>query len=92
MILRIASAVATVASGGIIYAASQTYCHYGPRSQWLSVTEVELKLKEAGMKLRAIRVTDDRCYAVLADLKNGQMVNLIINPVSADIMSEVTNP
>lgn len=92
MILRAAAISVLLVSVGLVYATSRHVCSYGPRSHWLSVTEVELKLRDLGLKLRALRVTDERCYAVLADDKQGKMVNLIINPVTAMIMKETASP
>lgn len=88
MILRGVSLAAIALSGGLLFVNSRPFCAHVPRSHWLSVTEVELRLKEAGLRLRALRVTDERCYAVLADDRGGRMVNLIIHPVTADIVKE----
>jgi Peptidase propeptide and YPEB domain len=73
-------------SVGYLYATSRPFCSYQPRSFWLSALEVELYLKQLGLKMLRLRIDDDRCYAVVARDSLGQFRDVIMNPVTAEVV------
>lgn len=62
------------------------FCASVPRLNWLSAEEVELRLKEQGLSLVRLRLADDKCYAVQVRDASGQTRDLIVHPVTAEIM------
>lgn len=62
------------------------FCAAVPRTAWLSQTEVKLRLSELGFTLVQLRMADDRCYAVVVKDNSGRSHDLIIHPVTAEIV------
>lgn len=67
-------------------ASSVPFCHSLPRLYWLSSEEIDSRVRELGFRLVRIRMADDRCYAVRARHADGRMLDLIMHPVSAQII------
>lgn len=67
-------------------AGSAPFCHSLPRLYWLSSEEVDSRVRELGFRLVRIRMADDRCYAVQARHIDGRVLDLIMHPVSAQII------
>ncbi|KAF0231453.1 MAG: hypothetical protein FD175_754 [Beijerinckiaceae bacterium] len=62
------------------------FCASVPRLNWLSAEEVEMRLREQGLSLVRLRLADDKCYAVLVRDASGQTRDLILHPVTAEIV------
>lgn len=75
-------------SGGALMAESSPYCASLPRLQWLSAEEVEARLRERGFNLVRLRLADDKCYRVVVRDSGGRLHDLLMHPVTAEIVRE----
>lgn len=85
VLLALAFTPAAVSRG--ISPGTKPFCAAVPRADWLSYPEIELKLKEVGYQLLRLRLADDRCYTVSVRDGSGGLLNLIVHPVTAEIVS-----
>ena len=91
---RLGSALAVVvgvlSSTGMVPAARaqepNPFCASAPREQWVSAGEVEQKLRDAGYELIRLRMADDKCYGARARDAKGRTRNLIVHPVTVEIL------
>jgi len=91
---RRGSALAVVAgvlslTGAVSVARAQEpnpFCASAPREQWVSAGEVEQKLRDAGYELIRLRMADDKCYGARARDAKGRTRNLIVHPVTVEIL------
>lgn len=68
--------------------APRPYCAAVPRLPWMSAPEVQLRLKALGLDLLRLRIGPDRCYAILAQDSAGRRHDMIMHPVTADILAD----
>ncbi len=76
----------SMTSGGAAGVLPTPFCNSLPRMDWLSAEEVELQLKAQGLQLVRLRMADDKCYAVRVRNAAGKTFDLIIHPVTAEIV------
>lgn len=62
------------------------FCASAPRQQWVSAEEVGQKLREAGYELVRLRMADDKCYGAVARDADGRIHDLIVHPVTVEII------
>ncbi|HRE20681.1 MAG TPA: PepSY domain-containing protein [Rhabdaerophilum sp.] len=62
------------------------FCAAVPRQQWVSAAEVGQKLRKAGYELIRLRMADDKCYGALARDAKGRVHDLVVHPVTVEIM------
>lgn len=60
-------------------------CTQEPRSKWMAQSELKMKLENEGYAVKRVE-TDDSCYEVKAQTKDGKRVELHVNPVNARII------
>lgn len=72
-------------AGGPVPAGSQV-CTSQPRYGWVSVAEIEARLKTAGWRLIRMRITNEACYAALVMNTRGQVVELRIHPATSQVL------
>jgi hypothetical protein len=65
------------------------FCPAQPRTSWLSVVEVELVLRNRSLDLLKIRMIDDKCYLVSVRDSFGQTRDLLLHPVTAELIREI---
>ena len=53
--------------------------------EWMSTDAAEAKVAEMGYEVRRVK-SEDSCYEVYAVGKDGQMVEIYMNPVTGDIV------
>ena len=75
-------------TGGTLIAESAPYCASLPRLQWLSAEEVEARLRKRGFNLVRLRLADDKCYRVVVRDSGGRLHDLLMHPVTAEIVGE----
>lgn len=63
------------------------FCASVPRAPWLSSGEVGEKLRERGFEMVQLRLADDRCYAAIVRGPDGRRRDLIVHPVTAEIVA-----
>lgn len=73
-------------------AAASPFCASSPRAAWMSAFEVEASLKQLGLVLLQLRIADDRCYAAMVKDGEGHTRDLILHPVTAQIMRPAAAP
>jgi|GEM_PF-2872679 len=66
--------------------ATDRFCPSLPGSSWMSWVEVESRLKDQGLRMVRLRISEDRCYDVMVIDGHGQNHTLLINPVTAKII------
>lgn len=89
--LAVAAAVLTRCLPALAAEASprqNPYCASVPRLEWLSTTEVQSSLEERGYRLIRLRMADDKCYGVLVRDGKGALRDLVMHPVTAEIIRE----
>lgn len=62
------------------------YCARIPRAHWLSSSEIALELQQRGLRLVEIRLAEQKCYAVRVQNAAGQREDLILDPMTGDVM------
>lgn len=62
------------------------FCAAAPRQQWVSAEEVGQRLRKAGYKLIRLRMADDKCYGAVARDAEGRIHDLVVHPVTVEIM------
>lgn len=62
------------------------HCAAPPRLAWLSTEELGSRLRESGYEVVRVRMADDRCYAVRVRDGVGQERDLIVHPVTSQIV------
>jgi hypothetical protein len=62
-------------------------CTNEPRNKWMAQSDVKTKLESQGYTVKRVE-TDDSCYEVYAQTKDGKRVELHVNPVDAKIIEE----
>lgn len=62
-------------------------CSALPRSGWISWLEVEAMLRQSGMRLVQLRITDQRCYEVIGLDQRGERRAYQMHPVTGEILS-----
>jgi hypothetical protein len=77
-----AAAVATPAFAGDD---DDNRCGNVPRSQWMSLSQIEARATEKGYTIRKIEI-DDGCYEVHGRDASGNQVEVYLHPVSAEVM------
>jgi len=65
------------------------YCVAVPRADWLSAAELQTRLLDQGYKLVRMRLGDDKCYIVMVKDGNGQTRDLVIHPVTAEVVRDL---
>ncbi|MCA1952448.1 MAG: PepSY domain-containing protein [Hyphomicrobiales bacterium] len=61
------------------------HCAAPPRTAWLSSAEISDRLREVGYELMRVRL-DDRCYKLMVRDGIGQIRDLVVHPVTFEIM------
>lgn len=86
--LRAAGVTLVLVAGlGGWYAASDAVCTRIPPRHWMSPFEIELRLREADIRVQSVRVTENRCYDVIGRDKYGSQFVYLINPADGQIAS-----
>lgn len=62
-------------------------CTTEPKDKWLSEDAMRAKILELGYKIDVFKV-EDSCYEIYGYNKDGKMVEVYFNPVSAEIVEE----
>jgi hypothetical protein len=62
------------------------FCASVPRQGWISAEEVSMRLMEIGFRLVRLRMADDKCYAIVARDVDGKIHDLVMHPVTSEIM------
>ncbi|MFY8114366.1 MAG: PepSY domain-containing protein [Rhabdaerophilum sp.] len=79
-----------LACGLAVPAAAQSihdpYCSRLPRVNWLSSSEIAQELQQRGLQLVEIRLADQKCYAVRVQNAAGKREDLILDPMTGDVM------
>lgn len=65
------------------------YCVALPRADWLSAAELQTRLRDQGYTLVRMRLGDDKCYIVMVKDGNGQTRDLIVHPVTAEVVRDL---
>lgn len=86
--------VSAVFAGGLFAATppcalaneSNPFCASAPRQQWVSAEEVGQKLREVGYELVRLRMADDKCYGAVARDAEGRIHDLVVHPVTVEII------
>jgi Peptidase propeptide and YPEB domain len=63
-------------------------CSSLPRSAWISWLEIESMLRDRGFRLVELRITDQRCYAVVGLDARGDRYSFQMHPVTGEVMSK----
>lgn len=64
------------------------FCASVPRLEWLSTMEVQSHLEGRGYQLVRLRMADDKCYGALVRDSNGALRDLVMHPVTAEIIRD----
>jgi hypothetical protein len=75
------------ASLGAIASSYDGECTDRPKSQWLSTDRVKAVLEGEGYTVGKVK-TDGSCYEVYAKDKDGNKVELFVNPVDATVVGQ----
>ena len=89
--MRILGGVALAAASPLLYfaATASPFCAQVPQQYWLSAPEIELRLRDIGLRLKSMTVNENRCYEILADNgKSGAPVTIVMHPVTAAMLSQ----
>jgi hypothetical protein len=62
-------------------------CTNEPRNKWMAQSDVKAKLENQGYTVKRVK-TEDSCYEVYAQTKDGKRVELYVDPVDAKIIEE----
>lgn len=62
-------------------------CSALPRSAWISWLEIEAMLRDKGMRLIELRITEQRCYAVVGLDAKGDRYSFQMHPVTGAMIS-----
>ena len=62
-------------------------CTNEPRNKWMAQNDVKAKLENQGYTVKRVK-SDDSCYEVYAQTKDGKRVELYVDPVDAKIIEE----
>lgn len=81
-----AAGFAVIVTAHVVTAAFAPSCASQPRSAWLSAYEIGLRLQQRGYEMVRLRMGDDRCVDIVAKDKQGQFVDLLVNPFNAEIV------
>ena len=66
--------------------AARPFCHSVPRALWLSQPEIEVRLREQGFRMVRMRLGEDRCYELRVLDPAGRFRDMILHPVTAEVM------
>jgi hypothetical protein len=91
-ILSILPALAVLWAAIAKPAIGSTLCTHLPRYGWVSVEEVEARLKSAGYKLLRLRITNEACYLALVVNSGGQRLEMRLHPASSEILEIAAAP
>lgn len=61
-------------------------CTHLPRYGWVSLEEVEARLKSAGFKLLRLRITNEACYLATVENAAGLIFDLRVHPATSEIL------
>lgn len=61
-------------------------CSHIPRYGWVSVVEVEARLKAGGFRLLRLRITNEACYLALVENAGGEKLEMRLHPGSSEIL------
>lgn len=64
------------------------FCASVPRLEWLSTMEVQSHLEGRGYRLVRLRMADDKCYGALVRDGDGALRDLVMHPVTAEIIRD----
>ena len=67
-------------------AATPELCTAAPRSGWISWMEVESRLRESGLRMVQLRISDHRCYEVVGLDSHGELHGYRMDPVTGKII------
>jgi hypothetical protein len=70
----------------VALASAAPLCTNRPRYGWVSVEEVEARLRDAGFRLLRLRVTNEACYSALVINSEGEKLEMRLHPASSDIL------
>lgn len=82
----VALAMLALTGVGPLAAQDPPLCTHLPRYGWISLEEIEAKLREAGFKLLQLRITNQACYAAWVENATGLVFELRVHPASGDIL------
>jgi hypothetical protein len=82
-------ALALVASPLKMRAAPADTCAGGSRSGWISWVEVEARLREQGLRLTQLRISDVGCYDIASIDTRGDQHIVRMHPVTGKIVNRV---
>lgn len=61
-------------------------CGTAPQSEWMSEADISAKGVELGYDVRSVKV-EEGCYEIYGIAKDGAKVEVLLNPVSAEVVS-----
>ena len=67
---------------------ARPFCPTIQKAQWLSVIEIEQKIKDKGLRLVSLRLSEDRCYKALAINVSGDQYEIHVHPASGQIIHQ----
>lgn len=79
----IIAAFAAVATSTAAYAEKNEGCTKAPKEQWLTIGEIESKLKDRGFDVKEIEF-DDRCAEAKVVDKDGKARDVRVDPTTAN--------
>jgi hypothetical protein len=74
---------AAVAASTAAYAEENEGCTKAPKAQWLTIGQIESKLKEKGFKVKNVEF-DDGCAEAKVTDKDGKAREVRLDPTTAD--------
>ncbi|HRK24393.1 MAG TPA: hypothetical protein PLQ11_05515 [Beijerinckiaceae bacterium] len=87
------------ALSGSLIVAFGVYAYWGeqpctriPPRHWLSPLEVEIRLRDAQLRMEAVRTTSNRCYETVARDVYGMRHIMVIDPADGSILSSERKP
>jgi hypothetical protein len=85
--LSIKTVIAAIVAAVSISALASEDCTKEPKGKWLAEKDVKARFESQGYKVKHIK-SEDSCYEVYAESKDGKKVELLVDPLSGNLTKE----